>query len=251
MKINAFSFLFLLLFLTNKNSLLSQNTFGLKINAGNSYRLITAHQSDIYKNRRNDKETSKESWDVELNYNQVLNKNLSLVGGIGYTGYGYQYLQKILDPCYSTATCGYTYETHQYSFSYLKIPLRLSSNFWNKKFIFEIGTSALFPINRKYKWVVRHKKHEFWNQSVAKKEPTEKINPIGISFDLNIGYAVRVNHFSKIKLMLGGNIVLNSFENSHIERRLYLIGLLSDENTAMQEKLFRGGIGLEYILDLN
>ena len=228
-----------------------QNKIGVRTGITTSWRIITDAESAIYRSYRNEKETILTKPDFQINYYRKLNKDISAAIGIGYSYIGYQRKRPLIDPCYSGISCGYKIEIDRYTFMYLRVPVKLSANFFKRRILFEAGISALFPAAKRYSWILRKKKNKFIDQKIAEVTPLDINGGIQSSIDLNIGYRFSPNKDIDIRLVVETSMLTDTYENRHIADNIYSIGMFVGQDKSTKERLVNTGLVLEILFDMN
>jgi len=247
-KLVAILTIFSLLIIPKVNS---QYFIGFKMGFNTNWRILTEHKSDLYKTYRRSDESVTFGSEFQINYYFPSKSKIRFSTGLGYSQFGYQYVDYLTDPCYYFVTCGYSYEIHRYSFSYLRIPFKITQISKDKHFIFEPGFSLLIPLSSKYQWLLREDRYDFSSQAITTEYDLIKMDQLQFSFDLNLGYSINMSSNAMLRIFAETSFVLNNYENEHVKKWIYNIGRFSGHDKSTKEHLIRFGLTVEFLFSLS
>jgi len=228
----------------------------LSIGVSSSYlrnnRVLSKSNSSLYKDYRNNNESSISGINIEANLFYNLNTKYILETGIGYAQKGYKINEEILiDPCFSPITCGHKSELYHYKYDYLSIPIHLIYIIPNKiNFSISTGMSLLIQISSNVDWILRKEFGNNSGQRIVTMENISNLNYLNITFDLGLGLGYRISEKFNAVIQPKLNYHLLSYENTDIRDKLYNINLFRNEDKSTMEHLTSYGIGLKLIYDL-
>ena len=232
----------------------AQSKFSIGLSSGylRNYRIITENKSDLYKDYRNENESSISGFTIELNLLYNFKPKLFFETGVGYVQYGYKINEDVLiDPCFSPTTCGYNSELYRYTYNYMNVPLHFIYTTSKKlNILLSIGTSVLIPLSNNVEWILRKEFGSSKGQKIDTRNNNSDISKFNMTLDLGVGIGFRI--FEKINLIIQPkfNYNLFSYENTDIKDNIYDISLFVNEDKSTKEHLISYGIGIKLLYDL-
>ena len=234
-----------------KTSAQSKFSIGFSSSYLKNYRIITENKSDLYKEYRNENESSISGFDIEVNLQYNFKAKLYLETGFGYTRKGYKINEYVLiDPCFSPVTCGYNSELYRYTYDYMSIPLHfiyITSKRLN--FSFTIGTSIQIPLSSNVERILRKAYKSRENQKIDKRNSSD-FDKFNISADFGLGIGYRITEKINLMILPKFNYNLFAYENTDIRDNNYDISLFRNEDKSTKEHLISYGIGIKLLYDL-
>ncbi len=172
----------------------SKLSFGISTSYLKNYRVFSKSNSQLYKDYRNDEESSIFGFDIEANLSYNIHPKLKFETGFGYIQKGYMINEeRLIDPCFSPLTCGYYSKLYQYKYEYLSIPIRFIYTTPNKlNFSISAGASIVIPMSSNVNWILRKEFGNKLGQNINTMENISNMNSINLTFDLGLGLGYRI-----------------------------------------------------------
>ncbi|MFP4556918.1 MAG: hypothetical protein ACLFNU_08620 [Bacteroidales bacterium] len=232
----------------------SQTNFTIGISNGmhNSTRIINRFNSKLYYDYRNEEESSlgESNFNLFIKYN-IKSNGFSVGSGVGLTRLGYEINErKLIDPCFSPATCGYESILYRYNYDLLRIPFNITYEVGsNIKFYLTTGSSIYFSLSECIDLILRKEYEDSRNQEIETKKNQSNYNKINFSFDFGIGIGYEIIERFYIYLQPEFSYLILSYENTDLRDRVYNISLFENEDKTTTEKLLSYGISLKLAFD--
>lgn len=207
--------------------------------------MFAGNSSDVYRNRRNEKEIPLLSINAAAKYNRYLSDNIIFSTGLAWSRYGYQYHERLIDPGFSPLTTGFKYQRQRYEFMYLGIPLDLSFRV-TSRFLISAGVGVNFPIKISRKWIVMKHPVRFVGDNINTNESVDELKKTMISSRIEFSYRLKETFLIIDEISFYSSMMVTTLENDHIEGIEYNIGLLVNQNKALEERLVNFGISMKH-----
>lgn len=226
-------------------------TIGLKGGINQNGKIINSAQSNNYKNYRQSNEENSVGYNFESTINFKLSNSTSVSMGLGFSTFGYQFAGRIIDPCFSSITCGYNLELKRYTFSFINLPLNINRILFDEKIKLGIGSSFHFPINFKYDWILKNSGEGFLKGKIENSENINFVNKLFIALNISVQFRIIQFQKSNLSFSLNSSIMLTNYENDHIKDKIYSISSFIGQDKTMKETLINFGVAIIYEFQIN
>lgn len=238
-------FLLLFCFVLPNRTEAQKSYFSLEVNSNIGWRIFASNNAEVYENKRNEKEIPLLDINGAVKYNRFLTSNIIISAGLACSRFGYQYHERFIDPGHSPLTTGFKYQRQRYNFTYLGIPLDLSFRVKNRFFI-SAGVGVNLPVKISRKWIVMKHPVRFVSDNININESVNELKKTMVSTNVELRYRLKERFLCIDEISLYSSMMFTTLENDHIEDVEYNIGLLVNENKALEERLVNFGISMKH-----
>ncbi len=218
-------------------SIFGQQGIGVKFGLSGGWRFFAEANSDEYRIFRTEKESFLFRPEYQVFYKFPFRHNVDFSIGLGYTEYGYQRKERLIDPGFSPITTGFEDEIFRYRVSYLRIPVyALTMIGENRQIEILGGLSVLQLLKSEFRYIVQR---SLFDSQTAIKENWRDPQQTQLSIDVGIGYKFNRETNKGLGIYLESNFLLRRFENTDISGRVYNIGRFVDQDKTSSEHLMK------------